>query len=92
MFDSDEQIWTRRLRVQKEHASDILADEKKDTYVLIIYPWNRIVRTGLLHEHDVFFDPARVHKEVQFHCTALRLLLQSSSSSTLSACTISLRA
>ena len=73
MFDSDEQIWTRRLRVQKEHASDILADEKKDTYVLIIYPWNRIVRTGLLHEHDVFFSPTRVNNDVQFHGHGIKL-------------------
>lgn len=34
---------------------------------LVNYPWNRIIRTTLLHNANIFFGPTAVHNDVLFH-------------------------
>jgi len=61
MFDADAEIWKRLQRAAKNEQRQQL------TARLINYPWNRIVRTSLLHDANIFFGPTAVHNDVLYH-------------------------
>jgi len=61
MFDADRDLW-------KQAASAKTGPEKENLAVrLINYPWNRIIRTTLLHDANIFFGATVVHNDVLFH-------------------------
>lgn len=61
MFDADREIW-------KSAENAISAVEKEQLSArLINYPWNRIIRTTLLHDANIFFGATVVHNDVLFH-------------------------
>ncbi|MBD3942547.1 glycosyltransferase [Microbacterium sp. NEAU-LLC] len=61
MFNADSEIWAMLpLAVGNEDRQRLLAG-------LINYPWNRIIRTTLLHDANIFFGPTVVHNDVLFH-------------------------
>ncbi|MGF6822448.1 glycosyltransferase involved in cell wall biosynthesis [Microbacterium sp. ZKA21] len=61
MFDADRDLW-------KQAESAKTGPEKENLAVrLINYPWNRIIRTTLLHDANIFFGATIVHNDVLFH-------------------------
>lgn len=61
MFDADRDLW-------KQAESAKTGPEKENLAVrLINYPWNRIIRTTLLHDANIFFGATVVHNDVLFH-------------------------
>lgn len=61
MFDADLEAWGRATRAASS------ASRQRAVAQLINYPWNRIIRTRLLHDGNVFFGPTVVHNDVLFH-------------------------
>lgn len=61
MFDSDEKLW----KVFNETL--VLSERRKAAASLINYPWNRIIRTGLLRDANIFFGSTVVHNDVLYH-------------------------
>lgn len=61
MFNADTAIW-RQLRDADDNAT-----RQSLAAGLINYPWNRIIRTSLLHDANIFFGPTIVHNDVLFH-------------------------
>src|SRR5699024_10115734 len=61
MFNADAEIW-RQLPEADDNA-------RRQALVagLINYPWNRIIRTDLLHDANIFFGPTIVHNDVLYH-------------------------
>ena len=53
----------------KDNASSTSSQRafKAAAFGLINYPWNRLVKSQLLRDHDVFFGPTPVHNDVQYH-------------------------
>ena len=64
MWNADAALWDRGVR---ESDCDT---QKSLAYQVVMYPWNRIVRTRLLDA--VSFGVTRVHNDVQYHWTSLR--------------------
>ncbi len=61
MFGSDKSIW-------EQVGTAANADEVQGLVArLINYPWNRVIRTSLLHNANIFFGPTVVHNDVLFH-------------------------
>lgn len=65
MFDPDAEIWARAKGI-----SDITA-LKKLSAKLINYPWNRLIKTDLLHDKNIFFGGTVVHNDIQFHWSSI---------------------
>ena len=61
MYDADVEIWNRL------HQSTSEAERQQLVAGLINYPWNRIIRTSLLHDANIFFGATVVHNDVLFH-------------------------
>ena len=61
MFDADSEVWSRL-----EHATNN-AEKQTAAVSLINYPWNRIIRTSLLQDANIFFGPTVVHNDILFH-------------------------
>lgn len=61
MFKGDKAIWDQ-LVIAPTHTK-----RQKLVASLINYPWNRIIRTSLLHDANIFFGPTVVHNDVLFH-------------------------
>lgn len=61
VFDADLAVWDRL-----PHASSN-AERQRLVAQLINYPWNRIIRTSLLHDANMFFGATVVHNDVLFH-------------------------
>lgn len=61
MFGSDKSIWEQVGTASDNDDMQVLAAR------LINYPWNRIIRTSLLHDANIFFGPTVVHNDVLFH-------------------------
>ena len=61
MFGSDEKLWESFKSVGdvNEIRSAVAA--------LINYPWNRIIKTELLHDENIFFGPTVVHNDIPYH-------------------------
>lgn len=61
MFDADVEAWDRALKaIGKGRRRQAVAQ-------LINYPWNRLIRTRVLHDGNIFFGPTVVHNDVLFH-------------------------
>lgn len=61
MFNADADIW-------QQLPATVANDEKQLLLSgLINYPWNRIIRTDLLHDANIFFGPTIVHNDVLYH-------------------------
>ncbi|GAA5203429.1 glycosyltransferase [Microbacterium jejuense] len=61
MFGGDRQIWEQLPQTSSNAERQQLAAR------LINYPWNRLIRTSLLHDANIFFGATVVHNDVQFH-------------------------
>lgn len=61
MFTSDRDLWSSLA------AASGNDDRQRIVARLINYPWNRIIRTSLLHDANIFFGPTIVHNDVLFH-------------------------
>ncbi|WP_460810706.1 glycosyltransferase family 2 protein [Microlunatus endophyticus] len=61
MFNADTEIWNRILEC------DDAAERQRLIVGLINYPWNRLIRTSLLHDAGIFFGPTVVHNDMVFH-------------------------
>ncbi|MGN6036558.1 glycosyltransferase family 2 protein [Brevibacterium casei] len=61
MFNADADLWQQLQTVTDNGARQHLCAG------LINYPWNRIIRTSLLHDANIFFGPTIVHNDVLFH-------------------------
>ncbi|WP_288784094.1 glycosyltransferase [uncultured Microbacterium sp.] len=61
VFDADLKLWEKLPQA----ASN--ADRQRVFAQLINYPWNRIIRTSLLHDANIFFGATAVHNDVLFH-------------------------
>lgn len=61
MFDADRKLWEsfKSMRNVNEIRSAVAA--------LINYPWNRIIKTDLLHDENIFFGPTVVHNDIPYH-------------------------
>jgi glycosyltransferase involved in cell wall biosynthesis len=65
MFNSDQRLWE-----SFRHAKD--NDElRRAAASLINYPWNRIIKTELLHDANIFFGATVVHNDIAFHWESL---------------------
>lgn len=61
MFNADVDIWQRLMGTKTNvERQELLSG-------LINYPWNRIIRTELLHDANIFFGPTVVHNDVLYH-------------------------
>ena len=61
MFNADAEVWQQLPEVEETEAKRSLVAG------LINYPWNRIIRTTLLHDANIFFGPTIVHNDVLYH-------------------------
>ncbi|WP_447589975.1 glycosyltransferase family 2 protein [Microbacterium lacticum] len=61
MFNADADIWQQLPEATQNVEKQFLFTG------LINYPWNRIIRTSLLHDANIFFGPTIVHNDVLFH-------------------------
>ncbi|HWV48448.1 MAG TPA: glycosyltransferase [Microbacterium sp.] len=61
MFDADRDLWNQAESARTGPEKENLAAR------LINYPWNRIIRTTLLHDANIFFGATVVHNDVLFH-------------------------
>ncbi|SDT47346.1 glycosyltransferase [Microlunatus soli] len=61
MFDADVQIWRQLPEATGNTA------RRRLLAGLINYPWNRLIRTSLLHDANIFFGPTVVHNDMLFH-------------------------
>lgn len=61
MFDADRDLWKQAAGARTGAEKQSLAAR------LINYPWNRIIRTTLLHDANIFFGATVVHNDVLFH-------------------------
>ena len=61
MFNADAEIWKKLLTSHTNREKQILASG------LINYPWNRIIKTSLLHNENIFFGKTVVHNDVPYH-------------------------
>jgi glycosyltransferase involved in cell wall biosynthesis len=61
MFGSDRELWTQ--------LPDLTSNEQRQALMarLINYPWNRVIRTSLLHDANIFFGATVVHNDVLYH-------------------------
>lgn len=61
MFDADRKIWEELLETHTNEERQRLVAK------LINYPWNRVIRTDLLHDANIFFGPTVVHNDILYH-------------------------
>lgn len=61
MWNADQDIWNKLLNAQTNK-------EKKELAIqLTNYPWNRIIKTTMLHDENIFFGKTVVHNDVPYH-------------------------
>jgi glycosyltransferase involved in cell wall biosynthesis len=61
MWDADKVVWDKLLKAQTNSQKQTLAAG------LVNYPWNRIIKTNLLHSEAIFFGKTVVHNDIPFH-------------------------
>lgn len=61
MFNADEKIWQEAIITKDNDKKIELASG------LINYPWNRLIKTSLLHSENIFFGSTVVHNDIPFH-------------------------
>jgi glycosyltransferase involved in cell wall biosynthesis len=65
MFNADAALWDS-FRNAKDNT-----ELRKIASSLINYPWNRIIKTELLHDANIFFGATVVHNDIAFHWESL---------------------
>lgn len=65
MFNADQALWEKFPAAKNNNQLRALAA------ALINYPWNRIIKTELLHDANIFFGPTVVHNDIAFHWDSL---------------------
>lgn len=65
MFNADTTLWGKFYSAKDNNELRVLAAE------LINYPWNRIIKTELLLDANIFFGPTVVHNDIAFHWDSL---------------------
>ncbi|RMX04040.1 glycosyltransferase family 2 protein [Corticibacter populi] len=61
MFNSDADLWKQLANAKdNETRRNIVAQ-------LINYPWNRVIKTSLLHDQNIFFGATVVHNDITYH-------------------------
>jgi glycosyltransferase involved in cell wall biosynthesis len=61
LFHSDKKLWDKFAHAKSNNEVRTIAAS------LINYPWNRVIKTELLHEADIFFGGTAVNNDVAFH-------------------------
>lgn len=61
MWDADQKVWNQML------VANSNADKKALASQLVNYPWNRVIKTELLHDEKIFFGKTVVHNDVPYH-------------------------
>jgi len=61
MWNADQELWSKLLKSKSNEEKQILSSG------LINYPWNRIIKTDLLHSENIFFGKTIVHNDVPYH-------------------------
>ncbi|NLN68319.1 MAG: glycosyltransferase [Alcaligenaceae bacterium] len=65
MFDADKTLWGKFTSAKDNNQLRILAAE------LINFAWNRIIKTELLLDANIFFGATVVHNDIAFHWDSL---------------------
>ncbi|RQH10066.1 glycosyltransferase family 2 protein [Paraburkholderia dinghuensis] len=65
MFDADKAVWDGFRGATDNNELRRLAAS------LINYPWNRIIKSELLHDANIFFGATVVHNDIAFHWESL---------------------
>lgn len=65
MFNADKDLWDKFASANDNNQLRIYASE------LINYPWNRIIKTELLLDANIFFGSTVVHNDIAFHWDSL---------------------
>ncbi|MBN3852509.1 glycosyltransferase family 2 protein [Paraburkholderia sp. Ac-20340] len=65
MFNADKALWDS---FRQAKGNDEL---RRFAATLINYPWNRIIKTELLHDANIFFGATVVHNDIAFHWESL---------------------
>lgn len=61
MWNADQELWEKLKKANNNHEKKSLASQ------LINYPWNRIIKTSLLHDENIFFGKTVVHNDIPYH-------------------------
>lgn len=61
MWNADKDLWAKLLIAKSNQDKKVLASQ------LINYPWNRIIKTSVLHDENIFFGKTVVHNDVPYH-------------------------
>ncbi|MNB75905.1 putative glycosyltransferase EpsJ [compost metagenome] len=61
MFNADKKLWDSFTQSCNNLSL------KKQVAALINYPWNRIIKTDLIHDENIFFGPTVVHNDIPYH-------------------------
>ena len=65
MFNADQALW-ERFRQAKDND-----ERRRIASSLVNYPWNRLIKTELLHDVNIFFGATVVHNDIAFHWESL---------------------
>jgi glycosyltransferase involved in cell wall biosynthesis len=65
MFNADKALWAGFRQAKNNNELRRIAAS------LINYPWNRIIKTELLHNANIFFGATVVHNDIAFHWESL---------------------
>ncbi len=65
MHQKDSLLWDKLL-ASKDPQSIL-----KTCAQFINFPWNRVIKTNLLHDENIFFGHTPVHNDIQFHWHSL---------------------
>lgn len=65
MWNADQELWNKLLKATNNKERKELAIQ------MINYPWNRIIKTSLLHDENIFFGKTVVHNDVPYHWHSL---------------------
>lgn len=61
MWNADQELWEELRKTNNNQSKKELASR------LTNYPWNRIIKTSLLHDENIFFGKTVVHNDVPYH-------------------------
>jgi glycosyltransferase involved in cell wall biosynthesis len=61
MWNADQEVFEKLLNEHTQVNKQILASQ------LVNYPWNRIIKTTLLHNEIIFFGKTIVHNDIPYH-------------------------
>lgn len=61
MWNADQEVFNKLLEAIKQEEKQKYASQ------LVNYPWNRIIKTSLLHDENIFFGKTIVHNDIPYH-------------------------